>query len=46
MFSETERIEHHLSEEPIERIRRLVEFMRENQRWLDAFNAYCNSPAP
>jgi len=40
VLEETEKIEHSISEETLMRIKILVEFMEENQQWLDAFNNY------
>lgn len=40
ILEETEKIEHHLREETIERVKILVEFMQNNQQWMDAFNVH------
>ncbi len=40
ILEETEKIEHSLSQETVEQIMLLVQFMEENQQWMEAYAAY------
>jgi Mn-dependent DtxR family transcriptional regulator len=43
VLEETEKIEHNLSTETVKQIMLLVQFMEENQQWMEAFTAYKQS---
>ena len=43
VLEETEKIEHNLSMETVKQIMLLVQFMEENQQWMEAFTAYKQS---
>ena len=43
LLEETEKIEHYISAETIERIMLLVEFMENNPEWMQSFNGFKDS---